>query len=82
MSTKTKLTSAQIRTLNEIIEIADKGTRKYYCIIDYKPAIILLKLGYVKKIEVLSDKYRMALLPTVEGRNLIGMTNAKPPYDE
>lgn len=68
MATKTKLTSAQVRTLNEIIKLADEGSRRYYCVVEYKPAQALLKLGYVKKVEGLGDEYRMALVPTVEGR--------------
>lgn len=68
----TKLTTAaQDRTLREVIEVADKGHRKWTCVSNYKPALALLALGYVKKDEARSDKYTMVLEPTVEGRAAI-----------
>jgi hypothetical protein len=68
MATKTKLSPAQVRTLKEVINLRDKGFRKWTCVADYKPALALLALGYVKKDETWSDEYRMTLEPTDEGR--------------
>ena len=64
----TKLTAAQARTLRDIIKITDEGSRRWSCVVEYKPAIALLALGYASKVESASDKYRMALEPTAEGR--------------
>ena len=68
MTTKTKLTSAQARTLQDIIKLADEGGRKWSCVAEYKPAVALLRLGYVTKDEKWSTEHRMILEPTAEGR--------------
>jgi hypothetical protein len=74
MATKTKLSPAQVRTLREIIKLADEGWRRWGCVTDYKPAITLLALGYVKKNEEWSSNSRMILEPTVEGRAVLNGT--------
>jgi hypothetical protein len=72
MANKVRLSSAQLRTLQEVIEVADKGFVMWSCVPDYKPAITLLKLGYVKKDDHRSDEnYRLVLEPTDEGRRAI-----------
>ena len=71
MASNHKLTTAQARTLREVIELYDKGFRKWSCGPDYKPAIALLKLGYVRKNQGLSDEnYRLVLEPTEDGRTI------------
>lgn len=67
-TTKTKLTSAQARSLREVIQVFDEGSRKWSCVAEYQPAVALLKLGYVKRDEKWSNEYRLVLEPTAEGR--------------
>jgi hypothetical protein len=74
MATKTKLSVAQVRTLREIIKLADEGGRRWGCVPEYKPAIALLALGYVKKNEWSSNS-RMILEPTAEGRAVLNGTD-------
>jgi DNA-binding MarR family transcriptional regulator len=63
-----KLTTAQARTLQNIIKLTDAGFRKWSCVTNYKPAMALLALGYVKRVGDLASEYRMTLEPTAEGR--------------
>ena len=64
-----KLTPAQLKALQEIIQTTDAGFRSWSCVSDYKPALKLLELGYVSKTKSLAGLL-IVLVPTELGRSV------------
>jgi hypothetical protein len=65
-----KLSPAQARILQEVIKVTDDGYRAWSCFPEYKPALKLLELKYVSKVETSSSSYRIILVPTELGRSV------------